>query len=227
MNRGHLHPEFFLTRSAWRGARGSIVLTFGLVLVCLGLGVCLAAMEVGKFRDRARRERFATELTQLAAIFEKHRKAKGSWPDSTSPESRVPRGMEAALAGTPWMAGPPIGGRYEWICIRKPAPPPPAPAPATPPVEATTPPSSTEAPPDGTSPAPPVAPAPEAKPAPKPAREPVAMIAVTAFAPDSPLRLTAQQLLEIDRRIDDGNLATGRFRTGFNGWPVYRLQPDP
>jgi len=24
--------------------------------------------------------------------------------------------------------------------------------------------------------------------------------------------------------IDDANLATGRFRTGFNGWPVYLLE---
>ena len=46
-------------------------------------------------------------------------------------------------------------------------------------------------------------------------------IALTAFSPSFPLTLSRRDLLDIDVRIDDGNLATGRFRTGFNGWPVY------
>jgi hypothetical protein len=30
--------------------------------------------------------------------------------------------------------------------------------------------------------------------------------------------------LEIDRRIDDGNLATGDVRQGFNGWLVLSVR---
>lgn len=46
------------------------------------------------------------------------------------------------------------------------------------------------------------------------------MIAITAFPPDRPLSLSTTDLKAIDRAIDDGNLATGEFRTGFAGWPV-------
>lgn len=53
------------------------------------------------------------------------------------------------------------------------------------------------------------------------------MITLTAFAPGFPLELTRADLLEIDRRIDDGDLASGRFRTGFNGWPVYLVGDKP
>lgn len=45
-------------------------------------------------------------------------------------------------------------------------------------------------------------------------------IVVTAFTPSFPLELSAADLAYIDAKLDDGNLATGRFRTGFNGWPV-------
>lgn len=51
------------------------------------------------------------------------------------------------------------------------------------------------------------------------------LITVTAFAPNFPLDLTPSDLLVIDRAIDDGDLATGRFHAGFNGWPVYEV-PD-
>jgi type II secretory pathway pseudopilin PulG len=50
---------------------------------------------------------------------------------------------------------------------------------------------------------------------------PAGMIAVTAFSPSTPLALSAADLLYLDQKLDDGNLTTGRFRTGFNGWPVY------
>ncbi len=53
------------------------------------------------------------------------------------------------------------------------------------------------------------------------------MITLTAFSPHFPLELTRADLLAIDRRVDDGNLATGRFRTGFNGWPVYLVGDKP
>lgn len=53
------------------------------------------------------------------------------------------------------------------------------------------------------------------------------MITLTAFSPNFPLELTRADLLALDRRIDDGDLATGRFRTGFNGWPVYLVGGNP
>jgi type II secretory pathway pseudopilin PulG len=46
-------------------------------------------------------------------------------------------------------------------------------------------------------------------------------ITLTAYTPHFPLNLSQDDLLELDRRIDDGDPATGRLRTGFNGWPVY------
>jgi hypothetical protein len=53
------------------------------------------------------------------------------------------------------------------------------------------------------------------------------MITITAFTPAAPLDITRGDLLAIDRAIDDGDLATGRFRTGFNGWPVYLVGEKP
>ena len=52
-------------------------------------------------------------------------------------------------------------------------------------------------------------------------------VTLTAFLPQVPLALTHADLLRIDRLLDDANLATGRFRTGFNGWPVYFLEAAP
>ena len=48
-------------------------------------------------------------------------------------------------------------------------------------------------------------------------------IVVTAFAPSFPLTATRADLLRIDEALDDGDLTTGNFRTGFNGWPLYRV----
>jgi type II secretory pathway pseudopilin PulG len=52
-------------------------------------------------------------------------------------------------------------------------------------------------------------------------------ITLTAFSPSTPLTLSTEDLLLIDRQIDDGNLSTGNFRTGFNGWPVLSVQVLP
>lgn len=49
-------------------------------------------------------------------------------------------------------------------------------------------------------------------------------VTLTAFSPSFPLSLHQADLLYIDGQIDDGNLATGRFRTGFNGWPVFLVE---
>ena len=49
-------------------------------------------------------------------------------------------------------------------------------------------------------------------------------ITLTAFVRGDPLALTWDDLLQIDRHIDDGDLATGLFRTGFNGWPLYLVE---
>lgn len=53
------------------------------------------------------------------------------------------------------------------------------------------------------------------------------MITLTAFAPGFPLKLTRADLLALDRQIDDGALAAGRFRAGFNGWPVWLVREQP
>ena len=52
-------------------------------------------------------------------------------------------------------------------------------------------------------------------------------VSVTAFVPDLALELSRADLLELDQKIDDGDLATGRLRAGFNGWPVYLVEEKP
>jgi type II secretory pathway pseudopilin PulG len=52
-------------------------------------------------------------------------------------------------------------------------------------------------------------------------------VVLTAYAPAFPLKLTRAEFLAIDRQMDDGDLATGRLRTGFNGWPVYFVGGKP
>jgi hypothetical protein len=55
------------------------------------------------------------------------------------------------------------------------------------------------------------------------ASPPPGHLAVTAFSPSRPLGLTRADLRYIDQKIDDGNLSTGRFQSGFNGWPVLHV----
>jgi hypothetical protein len=52
-------------------------------------------------------------------------------------------------------------------------------------------------------------------------------ITLTAFSPALPLKFTSAEMLALDRRMDDGDLAAGRFRAGFNGWPVYLVESKP
>ena len=50
-----------------------------------------------------------------------------------------------------------------------------------------------------------------------------AAISLTA-GQGNPLAVTTEQLTEIDRKIDDGNLATGSFQLGFNQLPIYIIE---
>jgi hypothetical protein len=151
--------------------------------------------EFRKYQHRAHRDQFVGELRTLAAAFESHHAQHGVWPAGTNAESRLPKGMEAALAKTRWLAGPPFGGSYDWIPLGQ-----------TPPRAATP-------------------PAKQGDDAPKSA-SPGGLIAVTAFSPLSPLALSRRDLLYVDGKLDDGNLSTGRFRTGFNGWPVLQVSSN-
>jgi hypothetical protein len=55
-------------------------------------------------------------------------------------------------------------------------------------------------------------------------RRALGTLSITAFMPDQPLSLTLQEMRRIDELIDDGNLATGNFRSGFNGWPAFTVR---
>lgn len=48
---------------------------------------------------------------------------------------------------------------------------------------------------------------------------------VIASTADAPLKADRKQLEDIDRRLDDGNLATGNFRLGFADEPVFIVEP--
>lgn len=186
-----LRPHRLPTRfaSPHRRLRGFGLVDLGLALLAIALAGYIAVGEVRKLQQRGDRERFVTELRSLAAAFATYRTLQGDWPPATNPEARMPQGMEAALANTPWLSGPAIGGSYDWV------------PPARVKVE------NVEA-----------------------AKEPVKIppapgrIAVTAFSPDAPLTLTPEDLRSIDREMDDGNLTTGLFRAGFNGWPTYTVE---
>jgi type II secretory pathway pseudopilin PulG len=173
---------------ARRRIGGFTLFETGLALLALALAAYIALAEVGKFQHRAQRDQFVADLRSLATAFETYRAQKGEWPAATNAEARIPRGMESALANSPWLAGPPFGGTYDWV-----------------------PPARTSA---------------NDKNAPKD-RVPAGMIAITAFSPGLPLALSDEDLRYIDRKLDDGNLATGRFLTGFNRWPIYLVSPRP
>jgi len=161
----------------------------GLVLLALALAGSIALGEIRKFQHRAQRDQFVADLRGLATTFETYRAQTGEWPAATNAEVRIPRGMESVLANSPWAAGPPFGGSYDWI-----------------------PPARTNA---------------DDKNAPRD-RAPSGIIAITAFSPGPPLALSDEDLRYIDRKLDgDGGLTKGRFRTGFNQWPVYLVGVGP
>jgi type II secretory pathway pseudopilin PulG len=180
----------------------------------LALAATIAISEVGKYRARAQRDQFVADLREIEAAFKAYHSLKGTWPPATNPDIRTPLGMESALAATRWLAGPPFGGTYEWQLPPRPAPPPIKEDLADKPAMADRPAISANA-------------TPTPSPATTPAANAGGLIAITAFSPKAPLALTAKDLLYIDSKLDDGNLATGRFRAGFNGWPVYQIAPSP
>jgi len=186
-------------------------------MLALFLAGYIAIAEIRKFQHRVQREKFIGEIRNFAPVFEAHRTATGTWPAGTHSESRVPPGMENALAKTSWIAGPPFGGAYDWIPPQLPPPASPAsprlPDPNAPAIEET---AAAFVPPPKREPG-------------NTAKAPLrpGMIAVTAFSPGPPLTLSEDDLRYIDRKLDDGNLATGRFRTGFNRWPIYLIGPRP
>lgn len=193
------HPPHARTTPAFPGrSRGFTLVQLLLAVLCLGLAGYIAISEIRKFVHHSQREAFVTELQQVAAAFEEYRNQNGEWPPATGGEIVIPRGMESALANTHWLSGFPFGGGYEWV-----PPPPPMSATGALPIA--------DAPAVATTEPPPPAPA---------------YIAITACTPRPPLALTPADLLYIDGKIDDGNLSTGRFRTGFNGWPVYQVKAN-
>jgi prepilin-type N-terminal cleavage/methylation domain-containing protein len=49
-------------------------------------------------------------------------------------------------------------------------------------------------------------------------------VIVLASAAGNPVSDDLAQLMDLDRRIDDGDLATGNFRLGFRNYPVFVLE---
>lgn len=190
-----------------RHSGGFTVLRLLLAMSALALAAHITISEVKKHQALAQRDQFVTDIREIQAVFEAYHAQKGFWPPPTNPDIRTPLGMETALAATRWLAGPPFGGTYEWQLPPRPVAPP---APKLSAEELADKPAVTVV-----------------APPPPPAADPTGIIAITAFSPQPPLALTSKDLLYIDSKLDDGNLATGRFRTGFNGWPIYRVAPKP
>ncbi len=175
-------------------------------MLVVALAVYVSVAEIRKLQHRRQCERFVSDLRTVAGIFESHRAQKGDWPAATNADLRIPPGMEAALAATPWVSGPPFGGTYDWLPPARAAVPPPEPPADVADKVAVPVATGTEPPKDSV-----------------PKRAPSGFISITAFAPELPLALTPEDLRSLDAKLDDGNLATGRFRLGFNGWPIYEL----
>jgi type II secretory pathway pseudopilin PulG len=205
-----------------RHVDGFTVFQLVLATTALALAAHIAISEVGKYRARAQRDQFVADLREIQAAFKTYHAQKGTWPPATNPDIRTPLGMESALAATRWLAGPPFGGTYEWQLPPRPVAP--TPAPIT--EDLADKPAMADKPAISVNATPPPTPIATAN-AGSIIYNPDGIIAITAFSPKEPLALTSKDLLYIDSKLDDGNLATGRFRTGFNGWPVYQIGPSP
>jgi type II secretory pathway pseudopilin PulG len=188
-----------------RPTAGFTLLETGLALLALGLIAYIATAQLRKYQHRAHRDQFIADLRTLATAFQTFHIQTGDWPAATNPDAPMPHGLETVLASTAWLTGPPFGGAYAW----------------TPPGRTIT----DKDPGKDLSQKEAVPKADEKEPAKTP--PPAGAIVVTAFSPGPPLALTDDDLRYIDAKLDDGNLATGRFRTGFNRWPVYSVAPRP
>ena len=51
-----------------------------------------------------------------------------------------------------------------------------------------------------------------------------AAVIIIAGTSDNPVSSDANQLADIDRKLDDGNLATGNFFLGYRNYPVFVLE---
>jgi type II secretory pathway pseudopilin PulG len=218
-------------KAVWYGA--------DLLLVALVAVLAVAAFVTarGQLRQRQARDRITQDLTVAVAAFQSYFSQHGSTPADAA-AGVVPKGMAPFLTGLDWTAPTPAGGHYQWINFPSAAPASAESTSAAPnAAEATSAaPTSTESTSAESTYAAPNAAAPnaaESTPTAPPSAAPNTtapiggVIAITAFPPSPALTLSLADLREIDRALDDGNLATGKFRLGFNGWPVLTVRARP
>ena len=203
-------------KAVWYGA--------DLLLVALVAVLAVAAFVTarGQLRQRQARDRITQDLTVAVAAFQSYFSQHGSTPADAA-AGVVPKGMAPFLTGLDWTAPTPAGGHYQWINFPSAAPASAESTSAAPnAAEATSAaPTSTESTSAESTYAAPNAAAPNTT-------APIGgVIAITAFPPSPALTLSLADLREIDRALDDGNLATGKFRLGFNGWPVLTVRARP
>lgn len=215
-----------------RRSDGFVLVEAVLALVVVVLGVWLAVDLIGRVAQRRRCDRFTMELREISAAFERYARQSRAAPASAGSDAALPPPLAASLKDTAWFQGSPFGGVYEWI---PPAMPDVANRVAVPePATAVTVAFGRETPAAGgkeertpgvkPGPAVPASAGVRTRTAERPTGgAELGAIALTAFSPNPPLRLTRADMAYVDRQIDDGNLASGRFRAGFNGWPVYTL----
>lgn len=198
-----------------RAPTAGLVLTeAALLLLVVLLAGWLGVELLGRARQQQRCDQFARDLRDIAAAFQQFAREPASRA-ARPPDGTLPPALAARLRATNWFNGSPFGGTYEW---RPPAAPMPAPARPSSEAGAT---AAAKRGAEGGGAAPALAKSVAPPPPPKVAARGSGAIALTAFPPERPLRLSRADLVRIDQQLDDGNPASGRFRAGFNGWPVY------